>query len=135
MKPISDVRINKTVQRLQAKFAEINDASGAYSHNDELQNLISQLGKLSPALAPMLGNITPPATERLHMIRAAVGSQIRMIPVEDVLYFEATDKYINVVTAEQAVLIRMSLRELSAQLDPCYFLAGTSQLYRQHQAA
>ena len=121
LKPISDVRINKTVQRLQAKFAEINDASGAYSHNDELQNLISQLGKLSPALAPMLGNITPPATERLHMIRAAVGSQIRMIPVEDVLYFEATDKYINVVTAEQAVLIRMSLRELSAQLDPAIF--------------
>ena len=35
--------------------------------------------------------------------------------------FEATDKYINVVTAEQSVLIRMSLRELSAQLDPAIF--------------
>ena len=54
-------------------------------------------------------------------IRAAVGNQIRMIPVEDVLYFEATDKYINVVCAEQASLIRMSLRELLPQLDPQIF--------------
>lgn len=81
--------------------------------------MIAQLSKLSPAI---LGNPQASASnERLSMIRAAVGNQIRMIPIEDVLFFEATDKYINVVTAEQGSLIRMSLRELLPQLDPQLF--------------
>lgn len=110
LKPISDVRISKTVQRLQAKFNTQDERP------DELGQLMAQLSKLNPALSGLA-----PKTERLSMIRAAVGNQIRMIPVGDVLYFEATDKYINVVTAEQSVLIRMSLRELLAQLDPEVF--------------
>ncbi len=44
-----------------------------------------------------------------------------MIPVDDVLYFEATDKYINVVTKEHSSLIRSSLRELLPQLDSSIF--------------
>ena len=60
-------------------------------------------------------------SEKLSIIRAAVGNQIRMIPVSDVLYFEATDKYINVVTAEHSSLIRLSLRELLPQLDSNLF--------------
>lgn len=110
LKPISDVRISKTVQRLQAKFNTQDERP------DELGQLMAQLSKLNPALSGLA-----PKAERLSMIRAAVGNQIRMIPVGDVLYFEATDKYINVVTAEQSVLIRMSLRELLAQLDPEVF--------------
>lgn len=110
LKPISDVRISKTVQRLQAKFSTQDERP------DELGQLMAQLSKLNPALSGLA-----PKAERLSMIRAAVGNQIRMIPVGDVLYFEATDKYINVVTAEQSVLIRMSLRELLAQLDPEVF--------------
>ena len=43
---------------------------------------------------------TSPAAEKLTVIRAAVGNHIRMIPIDDVLYFEATDKYVNVVTKE-----------------------------------
>ncbi|WMW79629.1 LytTR family DNA-binding domain-containing protein [Undibacterium cyanobacteriorum] len=122
LKPISDVRISKTVQRLQNKF------QAADERPDELQTLIAQLSKLSPALGSGLSQIASEKVERLHMIRAAVGSQIRMIPVEDVLYFEATDKYINVVTAEQSVLIRMSLRELLPQLDASIFW----QVHRSH---
>lgn len=113
LKPISDVRVAKTVQRLQNKIADRSAPSS------ELEKMIAQLSKLSPAL---LGNSqTSASNERLSMIRAAVGNQIRMIPIEDVLFFEATDKYINVVTAEQGSLIRMSLRELLPQLDPQLF--------------
>nr|WP_315485849.1 LytTR family DNA-binding domain-containing protein [uncultured Undibacterium sp.] len=111
LKPISDVRVAKTVQRLQAKLEDKQERPS------ELERMIAQLGKLNPALA----GLSNPATERLSMIRAAVGNQIRMIPIADVLYFEATDKYINVVTADQASLIRMSLRELLPQLDQQLF--------------
>jgi DNA-binding LytR/AlgR family response regulator len=44
-----------------------------------------------------------------------------MVPIDDVVYFEAADKYVRVVTAEREHLIRMSLRELAPQLDPQRF--------------
>jgi len=43
------------------------------------------------------------------------------VPIDEVLYFEAADKYVRVVTAEREHLIRMSLRELLPQLDPAVF--------------
>jgi DNA-binding LytR/AlgR family response regulator len=59
--------------------------------------------------------------QRLGVIRAAVGNQVRMVPVSEVVYFEAADKYVNVVTADSEVLIRMSLKELLPQLDEQVF--------------
>jgi DNA-binding LytR/AlgR family response regulator len=37
--------------------------------------------------------------------------------VDDVVYFEAADKYVRVLTADREHLIRMSLRELITQID------------------
>jgi DNA-binding LytR/AlgR family response regulator len=44
-----------------------------------------------------------------------------MVPVAEVLYFEAADKYIKVVTAANEYLIRIPLRQLLQQLDPQEF--------------
>ena len=44
-----------------------------------------------------------------------------MVPVAEVLYFEAADKYVRVVTAEREHLVRLSLKELLPQLDPAIF--------------
>lgn len=108
LKPVSEDRLEKAVQRLQARLAD------RHQRENELERMLQQLRALAPGLA---GGAAQTAPERLHMIRAAVGNQIRMIRIEDVLYFEATDKYINVVTAEHSSLIRSSLRELLPQLD------------------
>jgi DNA-binding LytR/AlgR family response regulator len=51
------------------------------------------------------------------VIQASVGTAIHMVPVADVLYFEAADKYVRVITAQREYLIRTSLRELLPQLD------------------
>ncbi len=59
--------------------------------------------------------------EPLRMIQAAVGNTIVMIPVDDVVYFEAADKYVRVITTEREHLIRLSLRDLRDQLDPARF--------------
>ena len=40
-----------------------------------------------------------------------------MFPVEDVLFFQAQEKYTRVVTAADEAIIRMSLKELLAGLD------------------
>jgi DNA-binding LytR/AlgR family response regulator len=50
-----------------------------------------------------------------------VGALVHLVPVEDVVYFEAADKYVRVLTAEREHLIRTSLRELLPQLDAQQF--------------
>lgn len=103
LKPVSDARFAKTVERLKARLQQHQE------RDNELQRIVGQLRTLVPTM--------PQASERLNIIRAAVGNQIRMIPVAEVLYFEATDKYVNVVTADSESLIRTSLKELIPQLD------------------
>ena len=46
------------------------------------------------------------------------GAAVHLVPVNEVIYFEAADKYVRVITAEREHLIRTSLRELLPQLDP-----------------
>lgn len=107
LKPVSDDRLAKTVERLKARLAQHQERGG------ELERIVSQLRALAPSAGP--------AGERLTMIRAAVGNQVRLVPVDDVIYFEATDKYVNVVTADSESLIRTSLKELLPQLDGSRF--------------
>lgn len=54
----------------------------------------------------------------LKWIRASLGASMRMIAVDDVLYFRAEDKYTKVVTADGEALIRKPIKELYEALDP-----------------
>jgi DNA-binding LytR/AlgR family response regulator len=58
---------------------------------------------------------------RLSVIQAQVGAVVHMVPIDRVIYFEAADKYVRVITAEREHLIRTSLKELLPQLDPTQF--------------
>jgi DNA-binding LytR/AlgR family response regulator len=89
LKPVSQDRLAVTVARLQGLLAQ-RAGSGQDSH---LERALAQLRALS---APTVDDAPP----RLDYIRAAVGNQVKMIPVHEVIYFEATDKYVNVVSAE-----------------------------------
>lgn len=109
MKPVSDARLARTVERLKARMVPTPEKGAG----DGLARLVEQMRALLPeAGAP---------AERLTVIRAAVGSIIRMIPVRDVAYFQALDKYVNVASAEGDALIRLSLKDLLPQLDPDQF--------------
>jgi DNA-binding LytR/AlgR family response regulator len=55
------------------------------------------------------------------MIQAGVGTQIQMVPVQDIVYFEAADKYVRVLTAAREYLVRTPLKELLPRLDPEVF--------------
>jgi DNA-binding LytR/AlgR family response regulator len=77
-----------------------------------------------------------PGLGRLTTIRAAVGNVVRMIPVQDVIYFQALDKYVNVATADADALIRLPLKELLAQLDPDQFCqVSRSSIVNMRQVA
>jgi DNA-binding LytR/AlgR family response regulator len=49
------------------------------------------------------------------------GNTVRMIPIDEVQYFEAADKYVRVLTAGQEYLIRTPLKQLLQQLDAGVF--------------
>ncbi|MFL6660234.1 MAG: LytR/AlgR family response regulator transcription factor, partial [Massilia sp.] len=106
LKPVNDVRLSKTIERLRKRLSSAPQGG-------DMAQLLAQVRSLLPTAAP--------ATERLTMIRAAVGGEVRMIPVADVVFFEALDKYVNVVTASGEALIRTSLKELLPQLDDKVF--------------
>ena len=52
----------------------------------------------------------------LQVLQASRGSTLHMVPVAEVLYFEAADKYVRVVSTRGEHLLRMSLRELQPRL-------------------
>jgi len=108
LKPVDRERLAACVQRLQRTLATRQGAA------QELQASVAQLRAL-------LGATAPPPVPRLQVIQAQVGSTVHLVPVSEVIYFEAADKYLRVVTAEREHLIRLSLRELLPQLDPAVF--------------
>jgi len=65
----------------------------------------------------------PGTRDPLKIIQVAMGNNLRMVPVDEVLYFEAADKYVRLVTASTDahggadLLIRTPLRELVPRLD------------------
>jgi DNA-binding LytR/AlgR family response regulator len=101
VKPFDEERLAHTVARLQQRVA----APAA-----DMQAWLMQFAqKLSPASA------------YLQWIRASVGTQVRLVPVDEVLFFQADDKYTRVVTAASELLIRKSVKELTDELDPKQF--------------
>ncbi len=113
VKPVDSPRLAACVARLQARLAEA-DRPSAPPPQAGLEHTLQQLRAL-------LGGAPAPAAPRLAVIQAGVGNTVHMVPVAEVLYFEAADKYLRVVTAEREHLIRLSLRELLPQLDAQVF--------------
>ncbi len=111
LKPVRADRLAKTVARLKARLKDRTASAQDFDATAE------QLRNLLIAASPQ--------QTRLTIIQASKtssqGSTIAMIPIEDVVYFEAADKYIRVLTKDQEYLIRTPLKDLLAQLDSNVF--------------
>jgi DNA-binding LytR/AlgR family response regulator len=101
LKPVTDARLQETVSRLKRKLA------------DPPPDLSAILEGLRRAIDP--------APAFLHWIKVGEGDEIRLIAPEDVLYFQAQDKYTRVVTREQEWVIRVPIKSLEESLDPQAF--------------
>lgn len=102
LKPVRSDRLALTCRRLQ-------DGLSARRTGDPAGPLAQ--------LRSLLAGAQPASSPRLTVLQASAGSTIHMVRVDDVVYFEAADKYVRVITAEREHLIRTSLRELLPQLD------------------
>jgi DNA-binding LytR/AlgR family response regulator len=99
LKPFNEERLSTTVARLKERLGGSPPAI-----EDLVEKLASRLGGK--------GN------DQLKWIKASVGQSVRLIPVEDVLFFQSDEKYTRVVTADGEVLIRKPIKELLEELDP-----------------
>ena len=109
LKPATAERLQQTALRLKTRLEEraTPDAGDRAALMQRMQSIAKPEGE---------------SGERIKVIRAGVGNTVRMIPVVDVVCFEATEKYVNVVTPNGEALVRMSLRELMARIDSTEFI-------------
>ncbi|MBK7616432.1 MAG: response regulator transcription factor [Vitreoscilla sp.] len=110
VKPVDASRLAACVDRLQRRLADRVQASQPAVPDVTLEQLRALLATAGAQPLP-----------RLEVIQASVGNTVHMVPLAEVLYFEAADKYLRVVTADKEHLIRLSLRELLPQIDPQQF--------------
>ncbi|QEA12058.1 LytR/AlgR family response regulator transcription factor [Comamonas flocculans] len=115
LKPIQDERLRKTVHKLQQALAA---PAGLPGDEDTVLRQLRALLAQPPAAARQPG-ATP--ARPLKVLQAGSGQSVQLVPVAQVLYFEAADKYVRVLTAEREHLLRTPLKELAAQLDPDEF--------------
>ena len=113
LKPVQADRLARTVQRVQALLAQRSAAPTGAPLDATLAHTMDQLRAL---LAPAAASAEP-----LRVIQASVGQQIRVVPVDEVIVFEAADKYVRVLTADSELLIRTPLKDLLPQLDASVF--------------
>jgi DNA-binding LytR/AlgR family response regulator len=111
VKPFDADRLRESVARLRRRLAERRPSSPSRDGLDAV------LGELATELRSRT-----PAESRLRWIRASVGQMIKLIPVDEVLYFRSDDKYTLVVWLGGEALIRKSIRELLDGLEPDTFI-------------
>jgi DNA-binding LytR/AlgR family response regulator len=106
LKPVTASRLEKTIERLQKRMvmprrqeAELRDA---------LERVLLGMGSKRP-------------TEYVRWIKVLQGDSVTLIPVEEVCYFKAGDKYTVVMTKKGESLIRKSIKSLEEELDPTQF--------------
>lgn len=97
LKPVMRDRLAATVARLKRRLAAGEPAD------------------LAKVLAALKGE------DRLRWISASVRGGVRMIPVDEVLFFQSEDKHTRVVTADGEAHIRLPLKALMDRLDPDQF--------------
>jgi DNA-binding LytR/AlgR family response regulator len=101
MKPFATERLALAIERMKARLS-------------------SQPADLEGLLETFAQRIARPRAY-LQWINASLGNDLRFITVDEVCYFRSDAKYTRVVTAGQESLIRKSVRELAAELDPDRF--------------
>jgi DNA-binding LytR/AlgR family response regulator len=106
VKPIEPQRLAETVARLRSRLA-------AGTHPD--------LDATLDALAARLRDKVGPGPQPLQWIKASVGSTVRLIPVDEIVYFKSDSKYTLVVWDGGEAVIRKTIRELSESLDGSRF--------------
>jgi len=103
LKPAETERLQLTVERLKTRLAHPP----------------GDMGSMLTQLAKQMGLAVKPTY--LQWIQASIGQELRLIAVEEILFFQSDEKYTRVQTARFEALIRKPVRDLAEELDPELF--------------
>jgi len=140
VKPFDEARLKATLERLRGRLAEraraqalalagtsdavpagAPEASGASGPATPAEAALAALiEQLSQQLRSRPG--AEPPRKHLQWIKASVGPNLRLIPVDEVAFLRSDEKYTLVAWAGGEVLIRKTIRELADELDPERFV-------------
>ena len=120
LKPINEERLLATCQKVQARLSSSQTQTGNPLEQPDITALMAQLQQLSQSSSQQNKQ------QYLTWLKASVGEDIHLIAVDDVAYFKAEDKYVSIFKKGQGGLLeefilRVSLKELTAQLNPDEF--------------
>lgn len=107
LKPVKAVRLQETVDRLRATLQKPAVTATAPQFNAEMLHALQQL--------------VPAQRKTLKWLNCGQGTEIDVIAISEVLFFQSRDKYTAVVTADKERYIRTPLKELMNELDPDEF--------------
>ncbi len=106
LKPVTNERLARTVTRLKSQI----------DSKSPINNTLEIFERL------MLKINTPHAQRYLKWIRAQVRDNIILVPVKKIYFFQASDNYTLVITKKEEYVIRKTITELEAELDPEMFI-------------
>jgi len=111
LKPAEEARLGRTIERLKARLAvEGLDESKPRPQLGRMQERLAQIERL-------LQSGQSPGRRSLRWLQATQGNSLRLIAVDQVLFFRSDEKYTRIQTAQAEWLIRTPLRELAEQID------------------
>lgn len=108
LKPPEPERLKITVERLKGR---LSSPAASAAQGADMAAILNQLAE----------KIAAPKPKYLQWIQASIGSDLRMIPVEEILFFRSDEKYTCVQTDKFEALIRKPVRDLAEELDPSLF--------------
>ena len=123
LKPVQPARLQKSVQKLRLALDQRAPAAivSEATRGPETAPLAERLRQLLAVLDPAATAAPAPLRQLAVSAPGSSGQRVRMVPVSQVLFLQAADKYVRVVTAEGEHLLRTPLKELLPQLDAAEF--------------
>jgi DNA-binding LytR/AlgR family response regulator len=103
LKPVSPERLRMTLKRVQERIK-----SGGR-------------GDVGGAMTTLRARAEGVPARPMHWISVSIGNTVRMIALEEILFFQSSERYTRVVSRQGEAIIRTALKELLAALDPDVF--------------
>ena len=106
LKPFNDARLAETIDRLKERLSQPAEEDGS---------------DLTQVLRQLTAQLSGGEAGYLKWVKASVGQTVRLIAIDEIVYFQSDEKYTRVVMDDGEVLIRKPIKELLAELDPNQF--------------
>lgn len=116
LKPIEAERLARTAQKIQALADRSSTTSEPAALPMAAENVMRLLAQMQPK-------------KEIYSISVKMGDKIRLIPLSDIVYFEAEDKYVFLITMDgQKFLTSYTLTTLSDKLPDTFVRISRSAM-------